>query len=148
MIDAFVTKILIAILKKAAVLSGLRFLTDGFTVLSWFEAFQSIHQCADLPKCVVEVSYDVLVDTAIDELVDRVIDNRFDVSQTKSGLYVASTRQILQPTIVYPSLGEWQRSGFSESFAHQYNQTRSDFASSLERRRSAFREEWVRRRFK
>ena len=138
MLTAFVTKILSAVLKKAAAMAGLRLISEAFTILSWFETIRSVHECAELPRCVVEVAYDTVVDHAVDELVAQVVENRFDVTRTESGLYVASHSSLLQPHIQYPPAERWSREQFSESFAYDWARQSTTFESELERQRRSF----------
>lgn len=138
MFSAFITKVVAAILKKAAVLGGLRWLADAFTIYSWFETARSIHECKDVTSCVVEVAYDIVTDQAVDELVNRVVDNRFDVRQTSSGLYVASNKPVLQPSLVYPRIDLWQAHGFSSAFAATWQQAGDAFSGSLSEKRAGF----------
>ncbi len=141
MLTPIVTTVLSAVLKKAASLAGLKMIAHGFTVYSAFDTACSIHQCTEIPRCLVKLGYDSLIGAAVEQLVDRVIDNRFDVSCTASGLYLASRKPILQPDAVYPSLDVWQNAEFSVTFAERWRTASDRFMRDLREQRDAFEAE-------
>lgn len=139
-----VTSIIAAVVKKAVLAAGLKVIAHGLTIYSAFETLRSLNECREIAGCVVEVGYDVITDAAVDRLVNEVVDNRFDVTRTQSGLYVASRKPLLQPTIIYPPLEIWQAQYFSEAFVNEWENKSSSFEAELQGRRGSFEDRWRR----
>lgn len=137
MFASVATGIVTAVLKKAVAYAGLKALGMIINIVSTFELIRSVHECREI-GCFVELGYEFASEKTTSILIDEVVQNQFEVSQTASGLYVASQKPILALDGPLPDLDLWAANGFSQEFAENWQKARADFSSDLTDSRLAF----------
>ena len=94
LLEALITGICSAILKRAAVSIGLGPLVRAYEVLTLFTDLTSISDCRDLGVLGLRYGYEALTGRLISYVVNDVKSDEYAIEKTESGVYVARSRVV------------------------------------------------------
>lgn len=97
MIESFLAKIFVLILKKSSAIVVSRLAISAIEIYSTFQAvmglvdcIESVNDCQELSVCGLKVVSPPMTETIVNQLI-KVGNTTFDVRRTESGIYLASS---------------------------------------------------------